>query len=494
MGWERSARGDGKSQETDVYPPDAALIGLVRAGDLEAFDSLYRRHAAVALQRAYYLAHTWAGAEDLRAEAFTRVLSAIRHGSGPTSEMLPYLRTVMRHIAGDWKRRERRDFLLAQTTDVVMSAQQGDPVLAAQERSMAAVAFAALPERWRSVLWHTEVEGQGPGQLAAVLGIEPGAVAALACRAREGLRAAYLQAHVTEIGDAACRPYALRLGVYARGRVGQREGASLRAHLHRCVVCARLYGMVRYVNGQLGASRRPTTYLAVASRGTAVVEAFLQTLVGRCVRLLEVQAAGLMLMDHRRILSAAAASSENARLLGLFALRSDAGPCVEVCRTGAAVVNTDLRANRQRWPRFAEAARAAGFVAVHALPLRQPESVIGALSLFCSRPGTLSEADERVGRALADVAATGISAQRDAYQPELLAAQLQKTLDSRVIIEQATGILAEHEGITVEAALVLLREHARSNCVLLSDLARDVAKGSDGAAELLRGPRSGGGL
>jgi len=503
MDWEPCARDAGTARTADLCLPDAALIALVRAGDLEAFDSLYRRHAAWALRRAHYLARTWAGAEDLSAEAFTRVLSAIRQGSGPTSEMLPYLRTVMRRIAGDWGRAERRVYLLAHTVDVVVAGQQGDPVLAAREQSMAAVAFAGLPERWRSVLWHTEVEGQGPVQLAAVMGMEAGAVAALAYRAREGLRAAYLQAHITTIDDAACRPYALRLGVYARGRVGQREGARLRAHLRRCVACGRLYGMVSYVNGQLGAVTRPVAVRTGASRGAAVVEAFirtvgglvddvdeieiLQALVGRCVRLLDVQGAGLMLIDDRGMLSPGAASSENARLLELFALQSDAGPCVEVCRTGAAVVDGDLRANRQRWPRFADAARAGGFVAVHALPLRRPESVIGALSLFRSHPGTLSEADERIGQALANVAATGIMAQRRVHQPEVLATRLQETLDSRVIIEQATGILAEREGVTVEAAFALLREHARCGSVHLSVLARDITEGSDGAVGLLRG-------
>jgi DNA-directed RNA polymerase specialized sigma24 family protein len=479
------------------------LIGLVRAGDPEAFDSLYRRHAARALRRAHYLARTWAGAEDLRAEAFTRVLSAIRHGSGPTTAMLPYLGTVMRHIADDWQRGERQVYLAARTADVTASAQQGDPVLAAQERSMAAVAFAALPERWQSVLWHTEVEGQRPGQLVGVLGIEAGAVAALASRAREGLRAAYLQAHITEIDNAACRPYALRLGVYARGRVGRREHAKLHAHLRQCATCARLYAMVRYVNEQLGALTRPVTVHTGASRGGAVVETFIQTVgslvddfdeieflhtvAGRCVRLLDVQAAGLMLTDHRGILSAAAASSENARLLELFALQSDAGPCVDVCRSGVAVVNADLRANRRRWPRFAEAAQATGFAAVHALPLRRRENVIGALSLFCSRPGKLSLADERIGQALADMATIGIMAQRRAHQSELIAAQLQRALTNRVIIEQATGMLAERNGITVEVAFTQLREYARCRNLHLSDLARDVTEGA-GAAELLRGP------
>ena len=493
----------GTARSADAYPPDAVLIGLVRAGDPDAFDSLYRRHAARALRRARYLARSGAAAEDLCAEAFTRVLSAIRHGSGPTTAMLPYLSTVMRRVADDWQRGERQVYLAACSADVLESVVEGDPVLAAQERSMVAVAFGALPGRWRSVLWHTAVEGMRPGQVAAVLGIEAGAVAALAFRAREGLRAAYLQAHITEIDDAACRPYALRLGVYARGRVGRREHARLHAHLHHCAACARLYAMVRYVNEQLGAVTRPAAVHTGASQGGAVVEAPVQTvggsaddfdemefprdLVESCVRLLDVQAAGLMVMDRRGTLAPVAASSEKARLLELFVLRSDVGPCVDVCRTGVAVVNADLRAERQRWPRFAEAARATGFVVVHALPLRWNESVIGALSLFCSRSGKLSEADERIGRALADMATAGIMGQRDAQRSELMATRLQRALASRVTIEQATGILAERNGITVEAALAQLSAYARLHNQGLSDVARGITERS-GAAELLPNP------
>ena len=126
---------------------------------------------------------------------------------------------------------------------------------------------------------------------------------------------------------------------------------------------------------------------------------FLHTLAERCVQLLNVDAAGLMLSDQRGQLHATAASSENARLLELFELQGDAGPCVDAYRTGAAVVNADLNASQERWPEFAEAAKAAGFVSVHALPLRLRTTVIGALNLFCSAPGPLSDEDVRTGQA-----------------------------------------------------------------------------------------------
>jgi hypothetical protein len=215
---------------------------------------------------------------------------------------------------------------------------------------------------------------------------------------------------------------------------------------------------------------------------------FLHTMAGRCVQLLDVDAAGLMLADQRGQLHASASSTESARLLELFELQADAGPCMEAFRTGKQVVNVDLKASRDRWPRFAEEAQAAGYVSVHALPLRLRTVVIGALNLFCSRPVALSEADTRTGQALADVATIGILAQRSVRQSELLAAQLQQALNSRVTIEQAKGVLAERRRITVDEAFILLRSHARNHNLHLSDLARQVADGSSTAAELLSGP------
>ncbi|GAA2051979.1 GAF and ANTAR domain-containing protein [Catenulispora yoronensis] len=214
---------------------------------------------------------------------------------------------------------------------------------------------------------------------------------------------------------------------------------------------------------------------------------FLHVLAERCVQLLDVEAAGLMLIDQRGNLHAAAASAENARLLELFELQSDAGPCIDCCRTGTPVVNADLTANAARWPRFAEAAQASGFVAVHALPLRLRETVIGALNLFAADSRILTDDDVRVGQALADVATMSILSQRSLHQAELLAAQLQAALTSRIMIEQAKGVLSERRRISVDEAFTLLRDHARNHNLRLSDLARDVADGSSTATDLLRG-------
>ena len=179
---------------------------------------------------------------------------------------------------------------------------------------------------------------------------------------------------------------------------------------------------------------------------------FLHTLARRCVQLLDLDAAGLMLADSRGQLRATAASTESARLLEMFELQADADPCLDAFRTGAQVVNADLQANQKRWPRFAEAAQATGFVSVHALPLRLRATIIGALNLFVAHPGALSAADVRTRQALADVATIGIPAQRSLHQSELLNVQLQQALSSRVTIEQAKGVLAERRQITVDAA------------------------------------------
>jgi transcriptional regulator with GAF, ATPase, and Fis domain len=212
---------------------------------------------------------------------------------------------------------------------------------------------------------------------------------------------------------------------------------------------------------------------------------FLHTLAERCVQLLDVDAAGLMLADQHGALHATASSAENARLLELFELQADAGPCVDCYRTGQPVVNADLRANHERWPRFAEAAEATGYVSVHALPLRLRATTIGALNLFCAGPGPLTDEDVRTGQALADVATIGILAQRSLHQSELLTGQLQNALTSRVIIEQAKGVLSERRKISVDEAFALLRTQARNTNRHLSDLAREVAEGS-GTSEVLQ--------
>lgn len=253
-------------------PTDAELIDRVRAGDLDAFDPLYVRHARPAMLHARHWARGEAAAEDLRAEAFTRVLSAIRSGHGPTETFRPYLMATMRHVASDWAQSDRRIQLVPDLVDLAGPADDEDPVIAALERSLAGQAFMSLPERWQLVLWHTEVEQEGPTRVAPLLGIEPGAVAALAYRAREGLKQAYLQAHITDVGAESCRPFAEKLGTHTRGRLGRRDAAKVSGHMHDCAECAGLFAMLKYLNSHIGGAVAPAVLgTAVAAKVVAVL-------------------------------------------------------------------------------------------------------------------------------------------------------------------------------------------------------------------------------
>jgi GAF domain-containing protein len=208
---------------------------------------------------------------------------------------------------------------------------------------------------------------------------------------------------------------------------------------------------------------------------------FLHVLTSRSVELLEVSAAGLLLADLRGELRVVAASSEAARLLELFQLQSDQGPCLDCFRSGRPVAAVDLGADR-RWPRFAAAAGQAGFTAVQALPMRLRDQVIGALNLFRSTPGAFDPASVRIGQALADVATIGLLHERSMRRSDTLNEQLQTALNSRVIIEQAKGKLAERLGIDVNQAFTLLRDQARDRNQRLSDLARAFIEGTQAVA------------
>jgi transcriptional regulator with GAF, ATPase, and Fis domain len=204
---------------------------------------------------------------------------------------------------------------------------------------------------------------------------------------------------------------------------------------------------------------------------------FLHVLTNRSAALLDVSAVGLLLTDQRGELRVMAASNETARLLELFQLQNDQGPCLDCFRSGRPVTATDLGADR-RWPRFADAATQAGFGAVQALPMRLREQVIGALNLFRAAPGVFDPMNVRVGQALADVATIGLLHERSVRRSEILNEQLQTALNNRVVIEQATGKLAERLGLDMDQAFSVLRDHARSRDLRLSDLARAFVDGT----------------
>jgi len=205
---------------------------------------------------------------------------------------------------------------------------------------------------------------------------------------------------------------------------------------------------------------------------------FLHLLTDRSISLLAASAAGVVLADPRGELRVAAASSEEAGLLELFQLQNDQGPCLECFRTGRAVTATDMAGPDGRWPRFAEAAARAGFATVEALPMRLRDQVIGALNLFRAEPGPLDPADLRIGQALADVATIGLLHERNVRHRETVAEQLQAALNSRVVIEQAKGKLAERLSVDMDRAFTMLRDYARNTNQRLTDVARDFVDGA----------------
>jgi transcriptional regulator with GAF, ATPase, and Fis domain len=204
---------------------------------------------------------------------------------------------------------------------------------------------------------------------------------------------------------------------------------------------------------------------------------FLDVLARKVVDLLGVTACGLVLADTRGTLNLVAASSEESRLLELFQLQSSEGPCLESYRTGTPVQCRDLTAEADRWPHFAPAAQASGFVAVQALPMRLRATVIGAMNLFNAEPGALEPDTVAVAQSFADVATIGILHERAVRHHEIVTEQLQTALNSRVLIEQAKGVLAERLGISVEDAFPVLRTYARSGNHKLREVASAVVEG-----------------
>lgn len=203
----------------------------------------------------------------------------------------------------------------------------------------------------------------------------------------------------------------------------------------------------------------------------------LTTLSGRCVEILDVDAAGIMLVGSDDTLRAAASSSEVMRIVELFEIQAREGPCWDCYRTGQPVVNQDLADVDGRWPTFAPVATAAGFRAADAVPLRLRDQVIGALNLFSAEPGSLDDDDLVVARALADVATIAILQQRRIFDTDTVNDQLNHALTSRITIEQAKGIVAERERLDMPEAFDRLRTYARSNNRRLHDVATALING-----------------
>jgi GAF domain-containing protein len=204
----------------------------------------------------------------------------------------------------------------------------------------------------------------------------------------------------------------------------------------------------------------------------------LHTLCERSVELLQADAAGLILADQRSVLHVMASTTEEANLLELFVLQADEGPCLDCYSTGGQMVNIDLTEVEDRWPNFRAATIAVGYRSTHALPLRLRGQVIGVLNLFCTERATLSDADVDLGQALCDMATVGLLQERTVRRGEVLAEQLQSALNSRILIEQAKGVLSERLSISLDKAFTLIRTHARRNHLQLGDVANAVIEGT----------------
>ncbi|MFE9766593.1 sigma-70 family RNA polymerase sigma factor [Streptomyces sp. NPDC005808] len=247
----------------DLPSSDADLIARMRAGDDTAYEGLYRRHAEAVRRYARTCCRDTHTADDLTAEVFARMLQAVRGGSGPEHAVRAYLLTTVRRVAANWTKTAKREQLVEDFAVFAAQAARGSEgsdndtldlgadvrAMHEAEQSMAMQAFRSLPERWQAVLWHTEVEDESPSDVATLFGLDANGTRVLASRAREGLKQAYLQAHVstTLTMDEECARYADRLGAYARGGLRTRAERGLRKHLEECAKCRLAAGQIKEV-------------------------------------------------------------------------------------------------------------------------------------------------------------------------------------------------------------------------------------------------------
>lgn len=204
-----------------------------------------------------------------------------------------------------------------------------------------------------------------------------------------------------------------------------------------------------------------------------VVE-FLSRLTQRIVDLVDAAEVGLVVADSKQNLRVIGSSTERMRLIELFEVQTREGPCLDSYRDGQPVVNVDLEVDGDRWPVFTPMARSAGFRMVHALPMRWREQAIGATNIFHSGPVVISEPDAHLAQALVDVATIGLLQQRAARGADHLNEQLQHALTSRVVIEQAKGVMAERASVEMDTAFAWMRTYSRGRHLRIADVARAI--------------------
>lgn len=205
---------------------------------------------------------------------------------------------------------------------------------------------------------------------------------------------------------------------------------------------------------------------------------FLHTLTEVTVELLDAQAAGLMLADQRGSVHVVASSSEESRILELFELQHEQGPCIDSYRHGHQVINVVAAEAERRWPGFGDAVETSNFTSVHALPMRLRSEIVGAMNIFLTRPGLLSEEDVALGQGLADIATIGLLQERAVKQKDAVVEQLEGALKSRILIEHAKGMFAERYDVDVSTAFTTMRAHARNSGQPLRAVATQVIDGT----------------
>ena len=244
---------------------DADLITAARSGDADAYGVLYERHAPAARRLAGQIVRTPTDADDVVAETFARVLYALRNGNGPVEAFRPYLLTAVRRVAIDVISGRRRQI----PTDDADLPDPGepfaDPAIAELDRSLITRAFWSLPERWRAVLWHTEVDETRPAEVAALLGLSANGVSVLRRRAREGLSQAYLQLHLSDQANASCTQVASKLARYVRGGLSRRQARVVEAHLDGCADCTAACADLTAINDSLRGLLAPVVLGAAAA-------------------------------------------------------------------------------------------------------------------------------------------------------------------------------------------------------------------------------------
>jgi RNA polymerase sigma factor (sigma-70 family) len=239
------------SQDSKLTTSDQELIDSARSGDTSAFAELWRRHYRSAARVARQFTSS-IDADDLVSEAYARIFQRVLAGGGPTGAFRPYLYTTIRNLASSWGAAASKNVQVEVIEEFEDERIPDDPAAWALDRTLTAKAFRALPERWQTVLWYTEVEGMDPHEVAPLMGLTANGVAALSYRAREGLRTAWLQAHISNAGTSAdCRWTISRLGDRARNGLTARENQKVEQHLLVCTKCSVISDEVEEVGSHL---------------------------------------------------------------------------------------------------------------------------------------------------------------------------------------------------------------------------------------------------